>query len=271
MGQQFVPSRGLDLQARLRHLEDWLSRLDLSGNAQATIGSAVVSAPPDGSGGSLDLPLPEDQVAFFDTGGHSHQGTGSTGTQIDHDSLTNVTADQHHNQSHVLAGTGGLGADHTVSGLTAGQVLMATGAAAAAFQSLGGGTGIGTNYSFWGIGGRNDVTNATNGSKGPGRLSSPGFAFDYTNNGQVVPVSGSVRAIMVSVENSLGGTDYYEAELYINNSPSGLLARVTNPALSAYTTGAVAFSAGDEFRIYDQRSATPAAVSAIVYLIVQFD
>lgn len=38
--------------------------------------------------------------------------------------------------AHVLASTTGLGADHTVSGLTAGQVLRATGATTAAFQSL---------------------------------------------------------------------------------------------------------------------------------------
>lgn len=38
--------------------------------------------------------------------------------------------------AHVLAGTAGLGAEHTVSGLTAGQVLRATGAATAAFQPI---------------------------------------------------------------------------------------------------------------------------------------
>lgn len=38
--------------------------------------------------------------------------------------------------AHVLASTSGLGAEHTVSGLTAGQVLRATGATTAAFQSL---------------------------------------------------------------------------------------------------------------------------------------
>lgn len=53
-----------------------------------------------------------------------------------HGDLGGVTANQHHNQSHVLAGTGGLGADHTVSGLTTGQYLRATGAATAAFQTI---------------------------------------------------------------------------------------------------------------------------------------
>ncbi len=42
----------------------------------------------------------------------------------------------HHNQSHVLASTSGLGADHTVSGLTARQVLIATGSTTALFRAL---------------------------------------------------------------------------------------------------------------------------------------
>lgn len=44
--------------------------------------------------------------------------------------------DAHHNQAHVLADTSGLGPDHTTSGLTAGQVLRATGATTAAFANL---------------------------------------------------------------------------------------------------------------------------------------
>ena len=47
-----------------------------------------------------------------------------------------ANANAHHNQSHVLATTSGLGGDHTVSGLTTGQVLRATGATTAAFGSL---------------------------------------------------------------------------------------------------------------------------------------
>jgi len=49
-----------------------------------------------------------------------------------HVTLPNI----HHAQSHVIATTVGLGADHSTSGLTAGQVLRASGAAAAAFASL---------------------------------------------------------------------------------------------------------------------------------------
>ena len=50
---------------------------------------------------------------------------------IAHGDLTGVTANQHHNQSHVL--TGG---DHTVSGLTIGHVLVATAADAFGFAAL---------------------------------------------------------------------------------------------------------------------------------------
>ena len=49
---------------------------------------------------------------------------------------TNALDSELHAQSHVLATTAGLGADHTTSGLTAGQVLRATAAGAAAFQSI---------------------------------------------------------------------------------------------------------------------------------------
>ncbi len=44
--------------------------------------------------------------------------------------------DAHHSQSHVLATTVGLGSDHTVSGLTARQVLVATSATTALFRAL---------------------------------------------------------------------------------------------------------------------------------------
>lgn len=49
-----------------------------------------------------------------------------------HATLPNV----HHAQGHVLATTTGLGADHTTSGLTTGQVLRATGATTAQFMAL---------------------------------------------------------------------------------------------------------------------------------------
>jgi hypothetical protein len=59
----------------------------------------------------------------FPTGG----GVGTT----DHDSLTGVSANDHHNQAHALTGS-----DHTLSGLTEGHVYTATSATTAAFQAL---------------------------------------------------------------------------------------------------------------------------------------
>lgn len=53
-----------------------------------------------------------------------------------HGHLTGIGPDDHHARAHLLASTGGLSADHTVSGLTAGQVLRATGATSAAFGFL---------------------------------------------------------------------------------------------------------------------------------------
>ena len=53
-----------------------------------------------------------------------------------HGHLTDIGPDDHHARAHLLASTGGLTADHTVSGLTAGQVLRATGATSAAFGFL---------------------------------------------------------------------------------------------------------------------------------------
>lgn len=73
------------------------------------------------------------------TSGHVLRATGATTAafgQLQHSQLGGVSADQHHNQSHVLATSSGLGADHTVSGLTTGHVLVATGATTAAFQAL---------------------------------------------------------------------------------------------------------------------------------------
>ena len=62
--------------------------------------------------------------------------TAAAFAQLGHGDLGSVTADQHHAQSHVLATNTGLGADHTISGATAGYVLRASAATAAAFAQL---------------------------------------------------------------------------------------------------------------------------------------
>ena len=72
---------------------------------------------------------------------------------IAHSELQAVTANQHHNQAHVLATNTALGADHTISGATAGHVLRASSATAAAFAQLAlsdlSGAAIGTNLQAW--------------------------------------------------------------------------------------------------------------------------
>jgi hypothetical protein len=55
---------------------------------------------------------------------------------LQHSQLGGVTANQHHNQAHLLATNAGLGSDHTMSGATAGHVLRASSSTTAAFAQL---------------------------------------------------------------------------------------------------------------------------------------
>lgn len=55
---------------------------------------------------------------------------------LQHSDLGGISANQHHNQSHVLATGTALGADHTISGAAAGEVLRALSATTAAFDVL---------------------------------------------------------------------------------------------------------------------------------------
>lgn len=61
---------------------------------------------------------------------HDHADKSETGHTHAHSATTGQTVNDHHNQSHVLDG-----GDHTVSGLTTGHVLTATGATTFAFQA----------------------------------------------------------------------------------------------------------------------------------------
>ena len=73
------------------------------------------------------------------TAGHVLRASGATAAafaQLQHGDLGGVSANQHHNQAHVLATNTALGADHSISGATAGHVLRASGATAAAFAQL---------------------------------------------------------------------------------------------------------------------------------------
>lgn len=96
--------------------------------APATPAEARPSAPPRAPQGNITLP--EAQVIFDPAGGHAHTGTDSH--TIDHANLANVTANQHHAQAHALDG-----ADHTLSGATAGHLLVVTSATSYALQAPG--------------------------------------------------------------------------------------------------------------------------------------
>ena len=92
------------------------------------------------------LTTPIISATEFTSAQHAHAGA-SSGGQIAHSSLTSVGANDHHAQAHVLATNTALGADHTISGATAGHVLRASSATAAAFAQLAHTdlSGIGTN------------------------------------------------------------------------------------------------------------------------------
>lgn len=69
--------------------------------------------------------------------------TGTGGTQValgnhghTHAATTGQTANDHHNQAHVLASGTALGGDHTISGAAAGEVLRALSGTTAAFDQL---------------------------------------------------------------------------------------------------------------------------------------
>jgi len=47
--------------------------------------------------------LDEDKILFDDSAGHTHKGSGNTGTKIDHADLVNVLEDQHHPRYHKSA------------------------------------------------------------------------------------------------------------------------------------------------------------------------
>lgn len=87
-------------------------------------------------------PSPHDLDSTHHSGTLSWVKVSKTGSSLAdlasraHSSLTGIGANDHHNQSHVLATTSGLGGDHSVSGLTAGYMLRASGATTAAFAAI---------------------------------------------------------------------------------------------------------------------------------------
>lgn len=113
--------------------------------------------------------------------GPSGGGSGGGGDLAAHAADPNA----HHNQSHVLATTSALGPDHTVSGLTSGYVLKATGATTAVFAAL--------NYSE--LANRSHVLADTS-----------GLGADHTvsglTSGQVMKATGPNTAVFVALNYS---------------------------------------------------------------------
>ena len=136
---RFQASQGLPLEQRVRIVEQALQRM-CAEFEEVYLNSAQSPAPPlvaeTTEAASTDGTIEEADVDFDDSGGHDHTGTNGTGKQISHANLTGVTPNQHHNQQHVLATNVGLGADHTMSGATAGHCLRASSATAAAFAQV---------------------------------------------------------------------------------------------------------------------------------------
>ena len=99
-----------------------------------------------GSAGTVSVagaaPSPHDLDSTHHSGTLSWVKVSKTGSSLAdlasraHSSLTGIGANDHHAQSHVLATTSALGGDHSVSGLTAGYVLRASGATTAAFAAI---------------------------------------------------------------------------------------------------------------------------------------
>lgn len=119
------------LAGRLYFATDTLRLFRDTGAAWATVGVQALAELAERLHASLTgVGTDDHHPQVHAIGGADHSGS------LAHTALASVTADQHHAQAHVLAGVAGLGPDHSVSGLTAGQVLRASGAAAAAFAQL---------------------------------------------------------------------------------------------------------------------------------------
>jgi lipoprotein signal peptidase len=110
--------------------------------AQATGGAAALNVASPTDHGALTGLLDDDHPQYLTAG----RGDGRYPALADW--TTHIgNADAHHARLHVLATNAGLGADHTISGAAAGQVLRASSATAAAFAQLAHSdlSGIGTN------------------------------------------------------------------------------------------------------------------------------
>lgn len=172
----------------------------------------------------------------------------------DHSTLTNVTANQHHNQSHVLASTSALGADHTVAGLTAGFVLVATGATTAVFAQL--------LHSQLGSIGANDHH-----AQSHVLATTSALGADHTvsglTSGQVLKATGATAArfiqLLHSELGSIGANDHHN-QSHVLASTSGLGADHT---VSGLTSGQVLRATGATTAAFGALQAADLAVHVL--------
>ncbi len=138
--------------------------------------------------------------------------------------------------SHVLATTSGLGGEHSVSGLTSGMVLMATGATTAAFQGIDAGNIASGSLAIL-RGGTSATDAATARSNlGAAPTASPAFtgAATFANTGNVVPLtitnagtansfvvndaSGDTTPFVIDASGQVGiGTNAPQRKLHVAN------------------------------------------------------
>lgn len=212
------------------------------------------------------------------TAGHVFRVTGSTTAalaQLQHGDLGGVTANQHHNQSHVLATTSGLGPDHTASGLTSGQYLRATGSTTAAFQVIQDGdlpTGStlsvsspnsGTSHAITTSNAVSSATAVILATDSNGRLQVRGFGAGTSaaSNNWYLMASGGGIGLDASSKARLTFTDTTNDTVVLSNglmginaTPTGMLHIATDgsrPAivLDAGTEGAIGIPTGNRLRI----------------------
>ena len=232
------------------------------------------------------------QVAFSEITGtisDAQHGARTLANAHTHADLSTVTADQHHNQAHVLnAG------DHTVSGLTTGNVLKATAAATFGFgtttqanthdspdtdtgaSSLHHTIGAGTNqaaagdhthslkYSLSGYLGAGFSASATKYANpaGSGELGTETFAR------VVIPMAATVKNLYFRTTTTQSGTGSLVFTVLKNAVATAITVTVAASeaaGLKSDVANSVSFAAGDEisYQFVNNASATSATVRGI--------
>lgn len=167
---------------------------------------------------SLDATAPVDVAAA------ASAGTSLVYSHRDHVHAhgTGYLPDAHHSQSHVLATTAGLGVDHTTSGLTAGQMLLATAGTTAAFVAM-------SNHATLAGSGAITVTNHSQ-IVGTSDLHTEYFKLAGRSGGQTAQgdtALGGNLTLMSTAHATKGSTYIGSSSLFAFNETAGQLALPT--------------------------------------------